>query len=366
MIERLRDRRVIVCAGAGGVGKTTISATLALGLAAEGRRVAVITIDPARRLADALGLAALDNEPLRVDPERLAGHGLDVRGELWAMTLDPRKTFDELVTQLATDERTRDEVLANHIYQRVAGAVAGSQEYSAIAKLYELERHGAFDAIVLDTPPSHHALDFLDAPERLMRFLDGQLLRAFAAPSGLASRIAARGSNAVLGLLTRVTGSILIDDLRAFFAAIAGLGDGFRERAASVQRMLADPATAFVVVSSTELESVDEAIAFRRALAARDLAVAGVIVNRVHTPVGGEARVDDVTLAAKVSKAVAEVNLLAARDAVALERLAAALGDGQPALIPHLDGDVHDLDGLVAVHAHLVESAPKRKRRRRD
>ena len=356
MIERLRERRVIVCAGAGGVGKTTTSAALALGLAAEGLRVAVITIDPARRLADALGVEALDNEPQRVDPERLAGHGLDVRGELWAMTLDPRRTFDDLIGRLADSERVRDEVLENRIYQQLAGAVAGSQEYTAIAKHYELDREGGYDVIVLDTPPARSALDFLDAPERLLSFLDSQLLRAFVAPSGLASRIAARGSGAVLTVLNRVTGSALIDELRVFFASIGSLSDGFRERAAGVARLLADDSTAFVVVSSTEREPVDEAIHFGRALTTRGLPFGGLVVNRMHVAVDAGIDVDDATIERKVARAVAEVNLLAERDAAALARLAKALGDQQPALIPHLDQDVHDLDGLVAVHAHLFGS----------
>ena len=353
MIDRLRDRRVIVCAGAGGVGKTTTSAAIALGLAAEGRRVAVITIDPARRLSDALGVESLDNEPQRVDPERLAGHGIDVRGELWAMTLDPRRTFDDLIAELATTERMRDDVLENRVYQQIAGAVAGAQEYTAIAKLYELDHDGGFDVIVLDTPPSRSALDFLDAPERLTSFLDSQLLRAFVAPSGLASRIAARGSGAVLAVLTRVTGSALIDELRGFFASVGALSDGFRERAASVGRLLADDATAFVVVSSTEREPVDEAIHFGRALTTRGLPFAGLVVNRMHVAVDDAIEVGDEALGRKVARAVAEVNLLAERDAAALARLTQELGDEQPAQIPHLDQDVHDLDGLVAVHSHL-------------
>jgi len=364
VIERLRDRRVIVCAGAGGVGKTTTAAALALGLAVEGRRVAVITIDPARRLTDALG-AELGNEPRRIDPERLAGHGVDVTGELWAMTLDPRQTFDDLIAQLATDERTRDNVLGNRIYQQVAGAVAGAQEYTAIAKLYELDRDGGFDAIVLDTPPSRSALDFLDAPERLTAFLDSQLMRAFVAPSGLVSRIAARGSGAVLAVLTRVTGSALIDDLRAFFASVGSLSDGFRERADAVGALLADDATAFVVVSSTEREPVAEAIHFGRALTERGLPFAGLVVNRMHVAAADRIDIQDEALARKVARTVAEVNLLAERDATALARLAQELGDEHPAVIPHLDTDVHDLDGLVAVHKHLAVPAPRRARRGR-
>ena len=157
--DRLEGKRVIICAGSGGVGKTTTAAAVALGLAERGLNVAVVTIDPARRLANALGLDTLSNEPRRVE--------LPVRGELWAMMLDAKRTFDQLIEHLAPDERTRDEVFANRIYQQLSSAVAGSQEFTAIAKLYELDQEGDFDVLVLDTPPARNALDFLDAPQRL-------------------------------------------------------------------------------------------------------------------------------------------------------------------------------------------------------
>jgi anion-transporting ArsA/GET3 family ATPase len=355
VIGRLGGKRVVICAGAGGVGKTTTSAAIALGLAAEGRRVAVITIDPARRLANALGLDALGNEPQRVPARRLEGHGIELRGELWAMTLDPKRTFDDLVARLAPDDRAREEVLGNRIYQQLSGAVAGSQEYTAMAKLYELDRDGGFDVIVLDTPPSRNALDFLDAPERLTRFLESNALRAFLAPTGLAARVAARGTGAVFAVLKRVTGVELLEDVSTFFRSLGGLLDGFRERAAGVQRLLSDPATTFLVVASPEHEPVEEAIFFGRELAHAGLPFGGLIVNRVHAHVDdGTAPLDDPSLAAKVAETVAEINVLAARDAAAVDRLRTVLGDPDPTLIPHLEGDVHDIDGLVAVHRHLA------------
>src|SRR3954466_9218522 len=158
----VRGKRIVICAGPGGVGKTTCAAAIAMGLAERGAKVAVVTIDPAKRLADALGLDELGNEPRLVDPARFAGHGVEVRGELWAMMRDAKRTFDELIERLAPDERTRDEVLANRIYQELSSAVAGSQEFTAVAKLYELSRDERFDVVVLDTPPSRNALDFLD------------------------------------------------------------------------------------------------------------------------------------------------------------------------------------------------------------
>src|SRR3712207_1273533 len=205
--DRLEGKRVVICAGSGGVGKTTTSAALALGLAARGLRVAVVTIDPAKRLADALGLEELGNEPRLVDPERFAGHGIEVRGELWAMMLDAKRTFDELIERLAPDDAARDEVLANRIYQELSSAVAGSQEFTAVAKLYDLTQSERFDVIVLDTPPSRNALDFLDAPDRLTNFFEGRALRAFLAPTGLAARVARRGTSDAFSWLKRLTGA---------------------------------------------------------------------------------------------------------------------------------------------------------------
>lgn len=353
MRAALTGKRVVVCAGSGGVGKTTASAAVALGLAADGARVAVVTIDPAKRLANALGLHALENEPRRVDARRLRGHGLEIEGELWAMTLDPKRTFDDLVARLAPDERSRDEVLANPIYQQISGAVAGSQEYTAMAKLYELARDERFDVIVLDTPPSRNALDFLDAPDRLTGFLEGRALRAFLAPTGLAARVVGRGTSVILHGLRRVTGVELLDDLATFFRSLGGLLAGFKERAASVQALLADPATTFLIVASPEHGPVEEAIYFGGKLRDSGLDAGGLIVNRVHGPVRGDVPPLGPELAAKVRAAAAEVDALAERDAAAVARLERALDAGAAILVPHLPGDVHDVDGLVAIHRYL-------------
>ncbi len=272
----------MICAGSGGVGKTTTSAAIAMGLAARGARVAVVTIDPARRLADALGLDELGNDPALVDPSRFADGGVQLDGELWAMTLDPKRTFDELIERLSPDDETRDEILGNRIYQQLSGAVAGSQEFTAVAKLYDLHASGRFDVLVLDTPPSRNALDFLDAPDRLTGFFDGRALKLFLAPTGLAARAMGRGTGVVFGVLSRLTGVDLLDDLSVFFRALGGLVDGFRERAEGVKALLQDPATTFLVVTSPERESVEEAIFFRRKLRESSMPFGGLIVNRVH------------------------------------------------------------------------------------
>ena len=319
MRERLRGKRVVICAGSGGVGKTTTSAALAMGLAASGLRVAVVTIDPAKRLANSLGLDELGNEPRLVDPHRFAGHGIVMDGELWAMQLDAKQTFDELVARLAPDAAARDDVLSNRIYQQLSGAVAGSQEFTAVAKLYELDRSGRFDVLVLDTPPSRNALDFLDAPDRLTGFLEGRAIAVFLAPTGLAAKVAAAGTGVVFSLLRRLTGVDLLDDLGVFFRALGGLIDGFKERAEGVKALLGDPSTTFLIVSSPEREPVEEAIFFRGKLREAGMAFGGLIVNRVH-------------------------------------RLEAELGVADADVVPQLDEDVYDIDGLVAVHGHLARA----------
>jgi anion-transporting ArsA/GET3 family ATPase len=192
--EILASKDICICAGSGGVGKTTTSAAIATGMAARGLRVCVLTIDPAKRLADSLGLAELGNEARRVDAALFERHGVEMKGELWAMMLDAKATFDELVARHAEDEESRDRVLNNRIYQQISNALAGSQEYMAMEKLFELHTEGRFDLLVLDTPPTRNALDFLDAPRRLTQFIEGRSLRVFMRPTGLAARVAGRGA----------------------------------------------------------------------------------------------------------------------------------------------------------------------------
>jgi anion-transporting ArsA/GET3 family ATPase len=360
---RLAGKRVCVCAGSGGVGKTTTSAALALGLAARGARVAVVTIDPARRLAAVLGRAGLGNEPHRVGARRFAAAGLPLEGELWAMMLDAKRTFDDLVTRLAPDERTRREVLANRLYQELSSAVAGSQEFTAVAKLYELERSGRFDAVVLDTPPSRNALDFLDAPDRITQFFEGRAMQALVRPTGVAARVAGRGGAALSAVLGRLTGVDLLADLGAFFRALGGLVEGFRERATAVKALLGDPATMFTIVSSPAREAVEEAIFFRARLADAGLPFGMLVVNRVTQgdlldadPAAVERALEPVLgspLASRVAAVARDHAVLARRDRAAVERLAREVGDREPVVVPELADEVRDAAGLVAVERHL-------------
>jgi anion-transporting ArsA/GET3 family ATPase len=370
--ELLDGKRVCVCAGAGGVGKTTTSAVIALGMAARGLRVAVVTIDPARRLANALGLEELENEPRQVSPERLAAHGLEVQGELWAMMLDPKRTFDELIDRLASTPQRAAEVKANRVYQELSTAVSGSQEFTAVSKLYELAREQDFDLLVLDTPPSRSALDFFEAPGRLTSFLEGRALKAFLRPTSLGMRVLGAGAAPLLGGLRRITGIDLVSDLSTFFGLLGDMTENFSARAREVESLLHAPETAFLLVTSAQREPIDEGIWFRRTLQSSGLPFCGVVVNRFHHDLGDAtdpealraelANLLDPELAAQVAANWSDYHVLAARDAANVERLAAEL-EGEPLLlVPQLDDDVHDVSGLVRVHRYLFASDDERAR----
>jgi anion-transporting ArsA/GET3 family ATPase len=350
----------VICAGSGGVGKTTTAAAIAMGAAADGARVAVVTIDPARRLANSLGLAELGNEPQRIDDGRFAEHGIEITGELWALMLDAKRTFDELIEELAPDPRTRDEVLANPIYEQLSNAVAGSQEFTAIAKLYDLDASGRFDLIVLDTPPSRNALDFLDAPARLTGFFQGRAIQVFLRPAGIGGKLFGAGAGVAFGILRRITGVDLLRDLSVFFRALGGMIDVFVTRARRVAALLSDAGTTFLIVTSPRHDPVEEAIFFHRKLREAAMPFGGLVVNRVHQPPDdalGAAVATELgpALAERVSVATRELAALAARDAANVQRLRDELGDPPTILVPELEDDVHDLDGLALVRSHLFD-----------
>ncbi|HYP55113.1 MAG TPA: ArsA-related P-loop ATPase [Solirubrobacterales bacterium] len=368
----LDGKRICICAGSGGVGKTTTSAAIATGMAERGLKVCVLTIDPAKRLADSLGLKELGNEATRVDPALFERHGVAMEGELWAMMLDAKATFDELVARQAPDEESRERVLNNRIYQQISNALAGSQEYMAMEKLFELDSEGRFDLLVLDTPPTRNALDFLDAPRRLTQFIEGRSLRVFMKPTGLAAKVAGRGATVALGVLKRIVGFDLLADLAEFFNAFSGMVDGFQERAKRVNSLLADPEPSFLVVCGPQGEPIDEAVYFHRKLVEAKLPFGGVIVNKVHYPAeagrgnGGDLeaaldeRLGDSDLAARVASNFADYQTLAERDARNIERLAAELRTKGVIRVPYLDQDVHDLGGLAEVNRYLFASAEDR------
>jgi anion-transporting ArsA/GET3 family ATPase len=344
----LEGKDICICAGAGGVGKTTTSAAIAVGMARRGLKVAVLTIDPARRLANSLGLPELGNEERRIE--------LDAPGELWALMLDAKSTFDEIVERHAPDAATRDAVLSNRIYKELSTAVAGSQEYMAMEKLHELHAEGRYDLLVLDTPPTRNALDFLDAPDRLSRFIDSRALSFFLAPSRTGLKLFSRGTGLVFSIMKRVTGIDLLQDLSDFFASFGDMAQGFRERAKAVKHLLADDRTTFLLVTSPAHEAVEEAKFFRARIEEAGMPFGAVIVNRMHIEEDGQQ--EDLSslepdLAEKVARNFEDFHALAKRDRRNVEELTGDMGDRPLIIVPYLDEDIHDLTGIEAINDHL-------------
>jgi anion-transporting ArsA/GET3 family ATPase len=370
--DLLEDKQVVICAGSGGVGKTTTSAAIAAGLAARGMKVCVLTIDPAKRLADSLGLEELGNDARRIDPKLFDEQGIEMKGELWAMMLDPKATFDELIARQAPDEESRDRVLENPIYQQISGALAGSQEYMAMEKLFELHTEGDFDVLVLDTPPSRNALDFLEAPRRLTQFIEGKSLKVFMKPTGFAAKVAGRGATVALSVMKRIVGFDLIADLAEFFNAFSGMVEGFQARAKRVNKLLASPTTTFLVVCGPQGEPIDEAVYFHRKLVEAKLPFGGVIVNKVHYPaekLRGEVedlpgalaeKLGDEDLGRRVAANFSDYQALAERDARNIEHLAREMRATGVIRVPYLDEDVHDLAGLAQINRYLFATGEER------
>ncbi|MET7484001.1 ArsA family ATPase [Streptomyces sp. NPDC005538] len=272
------ETRIVVCCGSGGVGKTTTAAALGLRAAERGRRVVVLTIDPARRLAQSMGIDSLDNTPRRVK-------GVDGNGELHAMMLDMKRTFDEIVEAHADRERAAA-ILNNPFYQSLSAGFAGTQEYMAMEKLGQLRAQHDWDLIVVDTPPSRSALDFLDAPKRLGSFLDGKLIRLLTAPAKLGGRAGMKflnvGMSMMTGTLGKLLGGQLLKDVQTFVAAMDTTFGGFRTRADATYKLLQAPGTAFLVVAAPERDALREAAYFVERLAAEEMPLAGLVLNRVH------------------------------------------------------------------------------------
>jgi anion-transporting ArsA/GET3 family ATPase len=387
-VDRLLDdprTRIIVCCGSGGVGKTTTAAALGLRAAERGRHVVVLTVDPARRLAQSMGLSKLDNtpRPVPLGPDAPAG------GSLHAMMLDMKRTFDEIVETHSDPDRA-EQILANPFYQSLSSSFAGTQEYMAMEKLGQLRRTDQWDLIVVDTPPSRSALDFLDAPQRLSRFLDGRLIKLLTAPTRAGGRAYMKVVNAGFGMftsvVTRVIGAQVLRDVQTFVAAFDTMFGGFRERADDTYRLLQTPGTAFLVVATPEPDALREASYFVERLSEDRMPLAGLILNRVHrspaarlsaarslaaaealqpagSPVlmqnGNDGEPADAT---RYPLAVAALRLHAERmQLIAAERRLArrftAAHPGVPvAHVPAQPEDVHDLAGLRIIGESL--SAP--------
>jgi len=358
--------RIVVCCGAGGVGKTTTAAALGLRAAeVHGRRTVVLTIDPARRLAQSMGLSELDNTPRQVK-----GIDVDSGGELHAMMLDMKRTFDEVVQQHTTPQRAT-EIFANPFYQAMSSTFAGTQEYMAMEKLGQLRATEEWDLIVVDTPPSRSALDFLDAPARLSRFLDGRMLRMLLAPARSGGRSMFSLVTASFGLFSRtvqkVLGAQLLTDLSGFVAALDSMFGGFRQRADQTYRILQDPQTAFLLVAAPERDAVREAAYFAERLVADRMPLAGLVLNRMHRTEAPGLSADESEAAADVLAAAGDqpltatalrihANLVRQTEREAL--VAATFTDAFPTVrtvsVTAQPADVHDVDGLRTIGTLLA------------
>ncbi len=367
-IDRIIDdrrTRIIVCCGSGGVGKTTTAAAIGLRAAERGRQTCVLTVDPAKRLAQSMGLTALDNTPRRVE-----GVGRDGEGSLHAMMLDMKRTFDEIVEAHADPEQAK-RILANPFYQSLSSSFAGTQEYMAMEKLGQLRRSDEWDLIVVDTPPSRSALDFLDAPQRLSRFLDGRLIRLLAAPARVGYlKVINAGFSVVTGAMTKLLGAQVLKDAQTFISALDPMFGGFRERAEATYRLLQAPGTAFLVVAAPEPDALREASYFVERLDAERMPVAGLVLNRVHTPLAGQLSAARALGAAETLESLQNDGSASDRDvAIAAlrfhadrmqlhqreQRVTATFTSVHPAVpvaeVAALPLDVHDLAGLREVLA---------------
>jgi len=373
---------VVVCAGSGGVGKTTTAASIALWGAQQGRRAAVLTIDPARRLADSLGLPLLGGAEVTVPPELLKKHGIELRGSLTAMMLDQKGAWDSLVERHAPSPETRDRILANRFYQHLSQSFAGSQEYMAVEELARLRDAGRYDLIVVDTPPSRHALEFLEAPQRLNDFIDRKIIRWFVKPyvtaGWSAMRLFNRTAGFVLRTLEEATGVAVLAEISDFFGGMQSLFDGFGERMERVYKVLQSPKTAFVLVSSPEEEVLEEAEYLGDKMSALGMPLRAVVFNRIHEeftePIDradfprGDIRGEDVPrvraclerggtpheLAERLAANFVAYQDVARGDGLRLEMFSRNLPRQVPIVrVPNFSTDLHDLGALTRMHPHL-------------
>jgi anion-transporting ArsA/GET3 family ATPase len=350
---------VVVCCGSGGVGKTTVAAAIGFDAARRGRRAVVVTIDPARRLADALGLPG----GLTDEPQRIALPGGP--GELWASMLDTPAMFERVVRSHAADGEQAARIVDNRFYRNVATALSGTQEYMASEALYELHADPRFDLVVVDTPPSRNALDFLEAPGVLARFLDHPVFKLLMMPTRTGFKVLSLASQPILRAVGRVVGSDALADAAAFFQAFAGMEAGFRQRAEAVTALLHAESTRFVLVASPHTDTIAEAVWFAGQLDEQGFGVGALVVNRAHPRFGNgsaadaEARAERAGADGHAERAalwanLADIRRLADAQAGALAPLLAAVPGAERVTIPLLADDVHDLDALEHIAAHLA------------
>ncbi len=392
-IEALvRDHRVVVCVGSGGVGKTTTAASIALWGAMQGRRVVVLTIDPARRLADSLGVGVLGDEPRTVEPAVFTRLGMKVPGSLAAMMLDQKGAWDRLVARHAPSEEVRARILDNRFYRSLSGTFAGSYEYMAIEQLCLLDESGGYDLIVLDTPPTKRAMDFFEAPERIREFLDRRVVRWFVTPYMSQGWSAAKAMNRTVGFLFRrleeATGVSALAEISDFFSAMSGMFDAFAARTQTMHALLRASSTAFLLVTGPEEQALTETEFFSRRLREMKMSLDAVVFNRVHREFaadpelfpggtvsrGDEALIEDVLASAGdldgidtawLARNFVDYQLLARGEALRMEQFRSGLSRRLPFVtVPNFESDLHDVAGLVGMHSALFGRGAARRPRR--
>jgi len=379
LVDVLLERRILVCVGSGGVGKTTTAATLALAAARRGKKTLVLTIDPARRLANSLGLSSLGHEVQEVDRTLVHHHAPSKSGELHAMMLDQKQAFDEVVARHAKDPAAVKRILANPVYAQISGSLAGAQEYAAMAKLHDFDRAGGYDLIIVDTPPTAHALDFLDAPRKLSEAIDSPAIewfRKLQGEGGSRWSIVGKTGSFVIKRLAKFVGTKFLEDLSVFFTEFNDILGGFRQRAEETFALLRQPRVGFLLVASPEPMAVREALAFHERLVAAGMPFVGFVVNKVHTTRPVQTSVAQLeaalaeqpqvaslglsgttrTMAAQaLLNAHSELETLALADAAAIAKLRAAGGANASFVeVPLQKDDVHDVERLVALEKFLL------------
>ena len=388
-LERLlRGRQIVICCGSGGVGKTTVSAALGVQAALLGKKVLTLTVDPAKRLADSLGLSELGNQEARVPEERFLRHGKNPTGSLHAMMLDTKRTFDELIERYAPNEDVARNIMHNQFYQHLSSAMTGSHEYLAMEKLYQIHLEGRYDLIVLDTPPTKHALDFLEAPSRVRAFFDRSISQWFLKPYLTMGRLSLnlfnRTAGTVLRLVERFTGAEFLHDVSEFVTGLADSFDIFRSRAEEVMHVLRGAQTTFLLVTAADRSALEEAAYFYDRIQEASLPFGGIIANRFHTfpvpeeagrlsaegsPPHEQAPLDtDISYLSKerglppsVARRLVEnwdrYRGLAQRDQSVLQEFVRRSPGEVPILtVPAFDEDVFDIDGLLKMNTHLFPS----------